>query len=220
MYKLALFPLNTVLFPGIPIQLHIFEPRYRMMMRRCLDTQQPFGVVCIHHGLEANGPLAEPFQIGCTARINQVEPLADGRMNLTALGEDRFRVLSFSYDQPYLEGEVESLPLEQPHSIEIMRGVRRLSWKVSQYLQLIRQSDPNSELDLAQIHLPEDPLALLNLSAALLQVPAAEKQPLLEVVYAREMLALLERLYRRELVMLKSFLRQDQPSPDQTVWLN
>ena len=220
MYKIALFPLNTVLFPGIPIQLHIFEPRYRMMMRRCLDTQQPFGVICIHHGLEANGPLAEPFQIGCTARINQVEPLADGRMNLTALGEDRFRVLSFSYDQPYLEGEVESLPLEQPHSIEIMRGVRRLSWKVSQYLQLIRQCDPNSELDLAQIHLPEDPLALLNLSAALLQVPAAEKQPLLEVVYAREMLALLARLYRRELVMLKNFLPQGQANPDQTVWLN
>ena len=114
MFDLALFPLNTVLFPGMPLQLHIFEPRYQTMIRHCLDHQQPFGVVLIHQGLEAYGPLAKPVQMGCAARIINTTPLEDGRMNLTAVGDERFRILKLNYDLPYLVGEVESVPLERP----------------------------------------------------------------------------------------------------------
>jgi uncharacterized protein len=220
MYSLPLFPLNTVLFPGIPLQLHIFEPRYRLMMRYCIDQQKPFGVVLIQHGIEALGPLAEPHRIGCTARITEVESLPDGRMNLTAMGDDRFRILSLNHDLPYLTGEVESLPLERPHSIEIMRGLRRLSPWMKYYLKLVHQADPDEELDLGDMRLPEDPLALLNLAAALLQVPAAEKQPLLEATYASEMLDLLERLYRRETVVLRGCLQSNDPAMERGAWLN
>ena len=127
MYTLPLFPLNTVLFPGLPLQLHIFEPRYRTMIRLCQTENQPFGVVLIHQGIEAYGPAAEPVQIGCTARIARLVPLEDGHMNLTALGEERFRILKLNHDTPYLVGEVESLPLERPSSIALQRGARLLT---------------------------------------------------------------------------------------------
>src|SRR4030067_2100194 len=94
MFDLPLFPLNTVLFPGMPLPLHIFEERYKRLIRDCLETHQPFGVVLIRKGYEANGPLAEPHEIGCTARIVDIQPLSDGGINVITLGENRFRIHS------------------------------------------------------------------------------------------------------------------------------
>jgi uncharacterized protein len=214
MYSLPLFPLDTVLFPGLPIQLHIFEPRYRLMIRRCLDHDQPFGVVLIQHGMEANGPLATPMKIGCAARIVRWARLDDGRMNLTALGDERFRIFNLKYDLPYLVGEVESLPLERPHSLEIVRGVRQLSHWVINYLKLFHVSHPDVSNNPVELQLPEDPLVMLSLSAAILQIPPAEKQHLLEVTFASEMLELLLRLYRRETALLRNHDDRAQKKAD------
>ena len=86
MFELPLFPLNTVLFPGMPLPLHIFEDRYKQMINNCLEEKEPFGVVLIRNGKEALGPLAQPHSIGCTARIVEVQKLSDGRMNITSVG--------------------------------------------------------------------------------------------------------------------------------------
>jgi len=220
MFDLALFPLNTVLFPGMPLQLHIFEPRYQTMIRSCLDHQQPFGVVLIHQGLEAYGPLAKPVQMGCAARIINTIPLEDGRLNLTAVGDERFRILKLNYDLPYLVGEVESVPLERPSSIEIARGARQLAPWVSEYLRLIQRIDAEIAPDLSVIDLPEDPLVMLYLAASILQVPAVEKQHLLEVTYASELLAHVVRLYRREAVVLRKQLAEGEGSGQESAWLN
>ena len=220
MFDLALFPLNTVLFPGMPLQLHIFEPRYQTMIRSCLDHQQPFGVVLIHQGLEAYGPLAKPVQMGCAARIINTIPLEDGRLNLTAVGDERFRILKLNYDLPYLVGEVESVPLERPSSIEIARGARQLAPWVSEYLRLIQRIDAENAPDLSVIDLPEDPLVMLYLAASILQVPAVEKQHLLEVTYASELLAHVVRLYRREAVVLRKQLAEGEGSGQESAWLN
>jgi len=220
MFDLALFPLNTVLFPGMPLQLHIFEPRYQTMIRSCLDHQQPFGVVLIHQGLEAYGPLAKPVQMGCAARIINTIPLEDGRLNLTAVGDERFRILKLNYDLPYLVGEVESVPLERPSSIEIARGARQLAPWVSEYLRLIQRIDAEIAPDLSVIDLPEDPLVMLYLAASILQVPAVEKQHLLEVTYASELLAHVVRLYRREAAVLRKQLAEGEGSGQESAWLN
>jgi Lon protease-like protein len=219
MYILPLFPLHTVLFPGMPLELHIFEPRYQLMMRRCLDHNQPFGVVLIHAGQEALGALPEPMRVGCTARIAEMTPLEEGRMNLTALGDDRFKIHRLIYDLPYLMGEVEELPLERPQSLNIVRGVRRLRPWVKDYLHLVSQVDYEG-LNLTGLDLPDDPLVLLYLAAALLQVPASEKQPLLEAPSASELLDATARLYRRENSLLRHMLRQPQDAPRQAAWLN
>ncbi len=220
MFDLALFPLNTVLFPGMPLQLHIFEPRYRTMIRHCLDRQQPFGVVLIHQGLEAYGPLATPEKMGCTARIIQVAPFEDGRLNLTAVGDERFRILTLNHDRPYLVGEVESAPLEKPSSIEIARGVRLLTPWVSEYLRLVHRIDPENAPDLGDIDLPEDPLVMLSLAASILHVPAIEKQALLEMTYASDLLAQVVRLYRREAAVLRRQLGEEQDAAQSAAWLN
>ena len=123
-YELSLFPLETVLFPGTPIHLHIFEPRYLAMIKRCLDENRPFGVTLIRRGQEAGAELAEPHPVGCTARIAAVDRLEDGRLNLTALGEERYRILELSYDLPYLVAKVEGLPINRPHSLEMLRSGR------------------------------------------------------------------------------------------------
>jgi Lon protease-like protein len=220
MFDLALFPLNTVLFPGMPLQLHIFEPRYKIMIRHCLDTNQPLGIVLIQQGLEAYGPLAKPVQMGCAARIINTTPLEDGRMNLTAVGDERFRILKLNYEKPYLVGQVESVPLEGPSSIEIARGTRQLAPWVSQYLRLVNQIDPDNVPDLNDIDLPEDPLVMLYLAASILHVPAMEKQPLLEATYAKELLAQVLRLYRRETAVLRTELGKEEGAAQRAAWLN
>lgn len=202
MYELPLFPLETVLFPSMPIHLHIFEPRYREMIDRCIALDQPFGVVLIRRGVEAGGPLAEPHTIGCTARISRVERLEDGRMNLTALGEERFRILGLSRARSYLVGQVESMPLEHPCSLDIQRISRQLLPWVRRYLSLVSRLDPENELDLRELQLPEDPLLLSYLSAMLLQLPPHEKQPLLEAPDALTLLRAVLRLVRRETAVL------------------
>jgi uncharacterized protein len=216
MYTLPLFPLNTVLFPGLPIQLHIFEQRYRLMIRKCHEENQPFGVVLIHQGIEAYGPAAEPERVGCTARIARLVPLEDGRMNITAIGEERFRILSLSRDLPYLVGEVESAPLEDPSSIGLQRGVRLLTPQIKAYLRLMTKLNPKEPVDLSDVDFPEDPRLLLNLAAALLQLPAIEKQGLLEAANATKLMEELFRLYRRESAVLGGGVRPNR----KTAWLN
>ena len=71
MTELPLFPLNVVLFPGMVLPLHIFEPRYREMVNYCLDEKKPFGVVLLREGEERGGP-AIPYQVGTAARIMRV----------------------------------------------------------------------------------------------------------------------------------------------------
>ena len=116
--SLSLFPLNLVLFPGMPLPLHIFEERYKSMIGECRDTEQPFGVVLIKEGLEVGEP-ADPFMTGTSARIIQVDQLDDGRMNILTQGDRRFQVMEITQKVPYLVAQVRYLHEEpgdtQPH---------------------------------------------------------------------------------------------------------
>ena len=105
-YQIPLFPLNTVLFPGMPLQLHIFESRYKLMVNHLMNQEPIFGVVLIKKGVESLGPLAEPHMIGTTARILKVDPLQDGCFNLTVVGEKRFIIESISNEHPYLTATI------------------------------------------------------------------------------------------------------------------
>lgn len=213
MREMPLFPLDTVLFPGMPIHLHIFEPRYRQMIQFCLDNARPFGVVLIRRGAEANGPLAEPESIGTAAAITEVERLPDGRMNIIALGDERFRILELNYDLPYLVGKVECLPLQPPVTLEMISGLRRLRPLAHHYLTLLsRQFHEN--LDLSGLRMPEDPGHALNMAAGLLQIPPAEKQPLLAAISATDLFVQVERLYRREIALLSAGTMSHLPHHD------
>lgn len=203
MFDLPLFPLNTVLFPGMPLNLHIFEERYKRMIRICLQTRQPFGVVLIKHGFESYGPVAKPHYIGCTARILESEPLSDGRMNIVALGQKRFRILSLDYERAYLVGRVELYPLERSHSEFLEQKGNRLRPMIRRYMQILTEA---SEANLDPRHLPHDPLVLAYLASVLLQIPPEQKQKLLTLKHATDLLNDLLVIYRRELALLRALL--------------
>ncbi|MGB5845847.1 MAG: LON peptidase substrate-binding domain-containing protein [Anaerolineales bacterium] len=217
MFELPLFPLNTVLFPGMPLPLHIFEARYKQMIGECLEADRLFGVVLIRHGSEALGPLAEPHTIGCTARIMEVQPLEEGRMHITIIGERRFRILSLKYELPYLVGEVELHPLPVDDSDKLLPVAEQLTPKVRQYIKLLNQIEA---VDLDPDNLPQDPLMLGHLAPVLLQMPPGEKQNLLKSESAFELLDSTNQVYTREIAFLRAIIERDQDQSQNSVLQN
>lgn len=219
MYELPLFPLNTVLFPGTPISLHIFETRYKDMIEDCLQTGQPFGVVLIREGRETFGPLADPHPIGCTAQIAHVERLDDGNMNIVAIGVERFEIQDLDRDNgPYLVGIVETRPLDRHESPVLTQDGQRLRLWVERYLGVLSSVAETNEFDPAQ--LPDDPTALAYLAAALLQIPPDQKQTLLAMNQASELLSDIRTIYRREVALLNAIIERDSPAEQGLFSLN
>jgi Lon protease-like protein len=109
---IPLFPLHTVLFPGGPLPLRIFETRYTDMVRRCTREQLPFGVLLIQEGDEA-GEVATTATVGCSARIVDFHTLHDGLLGISCVGERRFRVERVWRAADGLNmGEISWLPVE------------------------------------------------------------------------------------------------------------
>jgi Lon protease-like protein len=136
MSVLAMFPLGTVLFPGMPLALHVFEPRYRALMADCLaaaNRGEPaeIGVVLIERGAEVGGG-DQRFAVGTVARLTQLAQLPDGRYATVGEGTRRVVVRSWLPDDPYPRAEVDDLDdtsfdaaLDQPLLERASREVRR-----------------------------------------------------------------------------------------------
>ena len=108
MHKIPLFPLNTVLFPKGSIPLHVFEDRYKCMIRYCIDSKIPFGVILIRMGSEV-GDSATPYDVGTTANIVDVNKIENGRLFITAIGDKVFRIKNLIEKKAFLEANVEFL---------------------------------------------------------------------------------------------------------------
>jgi len=159
--QLPLFPLHTVLFPGAVLPLHIFEERYRQLVREGRD----FGVVLIREGREV-GSVPQVHEVGTVAAMDQVEALPDGRYNIVAKGLQRFRLLSTAEPAPYLLGEAEMLD-EPPPDV----GPRLLAL-LDDYLQLHGLAVPQLSNALGK--------RAVWLAGAVLQAEAPKRQALLE----------------------------------------
>lgn len=206
---LPLFPLNLVLFPGMPQRLHIFEERYQLMIRDCIEKQQPFGIVMIAEGRAESGPLATPYMIGTTAQIIQVQELPFGRMNILTIGQERFRIRELFHNNPYLVGEVDYAPFvrETTDQRELAVQGRRMRILLERYLNLLSQAG-SIEFDWDQV--PQEPDTLAHLSAGVLQIEADQKQHLLELESLDQYLTELIRIYRREIALLNVTLSPPQ----------
>lgn len=206
MMNLPLFPLNTVLFPGMPITLHIFEERYKTMMQWCIAEGQPFGVVLVGAGQEVGEP-ATPRQIGCTAEIANVQPLSGGRMNLVAIGQQRFEIVELDFSQPYLRGQVVPLGLSLPTAVSkpTTRGLRR---QLRTYLELLSNL---GEVEFNIAELPNDGLDLAYLAATLLQMPNEKKQELLVINEGDDLLSQAYEVSREETAVLRAMIAAGEP---------
>jgi uncharacterized protein len=197
---MPLFPLKTVLFPGMLLPLHIFEERYKTMVRECLENEEPFGVVLIKDGNEVGGT-AEPHCIGTSAIIARSTELAGERYNILSVGYQRFRIHSLSNEQPYLSGMVELLEPAGEETEDAYRLAGDLRPRLRQYIQLLADI---TETDVNLAEMPEKPVLLAYVAAILLQVPLADKQWLLATETIPEMLAREKLLLARERRLLSA----------------
>lgn len=144
--QLPLFPLHTVLCPGIVVPLHIFEERYRALTRRCLDTGGPFGVVLIKDGREVGDRgVAALAGVGAFAEIRQAGRYPDGRYDLLAAGTGRFVIESVDAgSEPFLVADVTPLDDAVGDEPRAERLAAQAIRRFVRYLELMRARDGES----------------------------------------------------------------------------
>src|SRR5262245_65475526 len=171
--EIALFPLNTVLFPGGSLPLRIFEARYIDLVRDCMRTGSGFGIVLILEGAEAGGPVSTS-EIGTYARIIDFSQQPDGLLGIHAVGERRFRILARRRARDGLNlADVEWLP-EDPQ-VELPGEFAELVPALD--VALDQMGEPHS----ARERRPADASWVSGRLAELLPVPAEHKQHCLEL---------------------------------------
>jgi ATP-dependent Lon protease len=149
MRRLPLFPLPLVLFPGAPMPLHVFEPRYRQMVAHCVEADRRFGL--IYHDPDRHGPyVMEPGGVGCVAEILKFQPLPDGRSLILCRGEERFRVEDgVESSAMYYEAVAEPYPDRDDDDLRGMVQRRRRSIALFHRVleEVIRHARPFPEID-------------------------------------------------------------------------
>ena len=172
---LPLFPLHTVLFPGMEMPLRVFEPRYRRMLDDCMATEdRAFGIVLIRAGREVGGA-AEPHGVGTIAHIEEVRPLGDGTLAVSLEGRRRFRVIELVRERQYLSAMVQAL--DEPTGDDVERAAQDVRVAAQQTLR--RLLALNGEW-VARVPLSRDALKLSYSVAERLQLDLPVRQELLE----------------------------------------
>lgn len=186
MSELRLFLLNSPLLPGMPMPLQVFEPRYRELIDECRAANEPFGVALIREGVEVGGP-AEPFLMGTTAEIQQMVPIAQGRLLVRAMGGRRFRIAELHDDRAYLWADVE-YPVDEaaPVSDSLLDEA---SERFTELLRLHATAHMTYERS-PSIPAPPGELADAIAGLAAGDVPAELLQPIVEALNVRRRLEL------------------------------
>ncbi|HVV31187.1 MAG TPA: LON peptidase substrate-binding domain-containing protein [Mycobacteriales bacterium] len=217
--RIPLFPLGTVLFPGVVLPLHIFEERYRALVRELLTEPDPerrrFGVVAIRRGREVGtGAVQALHPVGTVALLSEAHELPDGRFRVVAVGTERFRVLSLGGDAPYPEGDVVLLgdPLGDASRAAAARATLPTTAATFRtYLQALG-ARRGSVIEVPE--LPDDPTLVAHLVAATVLVDLPVRQQLLEEPDTAALLAAETALMRRETQLLSAVAAT--PAPDLT----
>ncbi|MFI7549864.1 LON peptidase substrate-binding domain-containing protein [Micromonospora sediminimaris] len=210
--RLPVFPLATVLFPGLVLPLHIFEERYRALVRHLValpeGAPREFGVVAIRSGWEVASGAGQDIagtgevtlhEVGCTAELRQVTELDDGGFDIVTVGRRRFRMGDVDRTSaPYLTAEVQWLPEpDGPDETADLLSARVIA-VFRQYLGLIR-----AEAGQLTEQLPEDPTVLSHLVAATAALTLTDRQRLLAIDGTAARLRAELHLLNREAALLR-----------------
>jgi hypothetical protein len=210
--KLPLFPLGSVLYPGLVLPLHVFEDRYRQLVADLLEGPEPrqFGVVAIRYGRETGiDGVSALYETGCTAELQRVEPYEDGRFDLVTVGAQRFRLLDLGEQAPYFTGDVEWLPEEVGDEAEAGLVLTAVQQSFRSYLALIAERG-GAHVTIPEM--PDEPMLMSYLVAAAIVVDLPVKQGLLEEPDAYRRLLAERKLLGLEMRMLRSLTAT--PAPD------
>ncbi len=181
--ELPIFPLATVLFPGAILPLHIFEDRYKAMMRYAIDHGGMFGLSYRTDAQVGRETLPASGSVGCIAKINAVMPLEQGRMNILSTGLIRYRVAGLRQSEPFLIAMVETFGDDLEPGADLSRMVEDTEVIATEFLEAAQSLDEPGVPSIQE--LPEDPEAFSLLIAALLPIDNDAKQTLLELTSTR-----------------------------------
>lgn len=196
--QIPLFPLGTVLFPGMPMPLQVFEPRYRQMMDDHADDQLPFGIALVQ---SARGPQSDlpSHDVGTAASLLSRHQRPDGRWDIVARGERRFRVIDLDSSRPYAFVTVEWLEEELGDPTEADALLRIVGAQFHRYAGGIARLTRRQFGDMT---IPEDPIRASYDLASRLPLHTWERQRLLQARTAVERLSDISYLVERELALL------------------
>jgi Lon protease-like protein len=209
---LPLFPLGTVLYPGLLLPLNIFEERYRELVRVLLYGPEPrrFGVIAIRKGRETGvDGISALYQIGCTATVREVAEQDDGRYHLVTVGTQRFQLASLDNSRPYLQGEVDLLEEEVGDEAAAGLAVDAVQRGFHGYVEALASRE---SVEVTVPELPDEPLLLSYLVAASMILDLSVRQDLLAEPDAERRLGAERALLARETTMLRSLTAT--PAPD------
>ncbi len=193
-----MFPLNTVLFPGVSVPLHVFEDRYRALVHHLLRLEDPtdriFGSVAIREGYEVGDHGAQSlYRVGCRVRMTDVESHPDGTFDLVAVGLDRIELDRLETSETFPRGHVRPRPdATGPVAAEVTERARAMFTAYRVALTEIRGDPYPAEL-------PKDPTYLSWTLAALAPLPMPDRQSLLEAEDTELRLTRVTDLLRTEL---------------------
>ena len=207
-----LFPLGTVLYPGLLLPLHIFEDRYRQLVRDLLAGPEPrqFGVIAIRKGRETGiDGVSALYEVGCAAVLRRVERYEDGRYDIITAGAERFRLLALDESRPYLQAEVEWLPEETGDEAAAALAARATAAAFRGYLEALNR---RGLAEISVPDLPSEPGPLSYLVAAAVVADLPDRQALLAQPDALRRLEAERELLARETAMIGSLTAR--PAPD------
>jgi Lon protease-like protein len=194
--ELPLFPISSVLFPYVPMRLHVFEERYRQLVHDCLREDRPLGIVLIRSGSEVGGP-ADPHLVGTMVQILKVDTYDDGTMDIQVHGSSRFRIRRLDESKPYLVGfveHVEEIELEDTPRADALIGRAREDFQAWVKMKLARRDME------VRVRLPDEPVQLSFAIANTLPISNLDKQRMLEMTDTLDRLAGLIPLIDEQLV--------------------
>jgi Lon protease-like protein len=209
---LPLFPLGTVLYPGLVLPLNIFEQRYKQLVRDLLDGPEPrrFGVIAIREGRETGVTgVSSLYEVGCLAMMREVNELPDGRYELITVGTDRFKLRDIDDSRPYLRGELDLIEEQTGEEIEAQLVAIAVQRSFRAYLDVLATRGPAT---ISVPELPDEPILLSYLVAASVIIDLPARQSLLAQPDALTRLTAERALLARETAILREL--GTTPAPD------
>ena len=221
--QLPIFPLNTVMFPGVSVPLHVFEDRYRALVHHLLTisdkSMRLFGIVAIREGYEVGRPHQSSVQsvhrIGCVVQMTSVEPYEDGRFDIEVVGRQRLRLDGMDTSGSYLVGDVEMLTERTPKGSDVAREARHTLKTFEEYRRRLSQMRGGAVLD---GNMPHDPEYLSYSLAATCLLTLQERQDMLEADTALERLIMVRHALVEEMRAMRAIPSLPATEVARTSW--
>jgi Lon protease-like protein len=218
--QLPIFPLNTVVFPGVSLSLHVFEDRYRALVHHLLTipdkSMRLFGIVAIREGYEVGQQGRQSLhRIGCVVQLTSVEPYDDGRFDIEVVGRQRLRLDELDTSGPYLVGDVQMPGERTPKGSDVGTEGERTLAVFEEYHRRLARMRGGAVLE---GDVPRDPELMSYTLAATCLLTLQERQSLLEADTSLERLVMLRHALVEEMRAMRAIPSLPATEVARTAW--